>query len=103
MANWNQGHNHFPTDVGVQAGRVASKSVAAGGYTDFAVTFPTAFHSAPIVVVGLETESGAGAFGRCVVAVTGTVTATGFTARVYNGDSSARSPRVSWIAAGTPK
>nr|DAH56772.1 MAG TPA: H-type lectin domain [Caudoviricetes sp.] len=103
MANWNTGHNHFPADVGVQCGREASKSVSAGAYADYPVTFPRAFYAAPIVVVGLETESAAGAFGKCVVAVTGTVTETGFTARVYNGDTSPRSPRVNWIAVGTPK
>ena len=103
MANWNTGHNHFPADVGVQSGRIASTTVSANGYEDVSVTFPKAFYSAPIVVVGFETESGAGAFGKCVVAVTGTVTATGFTARLSNGDTSSRNPRVSWIAAGTPK
>lgn len=103
MANWNTGHNHFPADVGVQCGREASKSVNAGEYADYPVTFPKAFHAAPIVVVGFETESGQGAFGKCSVAVTGAVTETGFTARVYNGDTSTRNPRVSWIAVGTPK
>lgn len=69
MANWNTGHNHFPADVWVQCGREASKTVSAGKYADYPVTFPKAFYSAPIVVVGLETEFGAGAFGKCVMAM----------------------------------
>lgn len=103
MANWNTGHNHFPADVGVQSGRIAGTTVSHGGYKDVSVTFPKAFYAAPIVVVSFETESTAGSFGRCAVAVTGAVTATGFTARIYNGDTTDRVPRVSWIAAGTPK
>lgn len=103
MANWNTGHNHFPTDVGVQCGRVASVTVSHGGYEDVSVTFPEAFYAAPIVVVSFETESTAGSFGKCSVAVMGTVTTTGFTARIFNGDSTNRAPRVSWIAVGTPK
>lgn len=103
MANWNTGHNHFPADAGVQAGRIASQDIAAGGYTDVSVTFPQAFQAAPIVTVCFETDSGAGAFGGCVAAVYGAPTATGFTARLYNSDSSKRSPRVVWTAVGTPK
>ena len=103
MANWNTGHNHFPADVGVQSGRISSVTVPNGGYKDVGVTFPKAFYAAPIVVVGFETESTAGAFGKCTVAVTGTVTTTGFTARIFNGDTSNRNPRVSWIAVGTLK
>ena len=103
MANWNTGHNHFPGDVGVQCGRIAATSVDSDSYADVSVTFPKAFHSAPIVVVGFETESGAGSFGRCSAAVTGTVTAAGFTVRIFNGDATARVPRVSWIAVGTPQ
>lgn len=103
MANWNTGHNHFPADVGVQCGRIAGTTVSHGGYKDVSVTFSKAFYAAPIVVVSFETESTAGSFGRCAVAVTGAVTATGFTARIYNGDTADRVPRVSWIAAGTPK
>lgn len=103
MANWNTGHNHFPADVGVQCGRIAATTVSKDGYEDVSVTFPKAFYAAPIVVVGFGTESTAGSFGRCSVAVTGTVTATGFTVRIYNGDTHDRTPRVNWIAAGTPK
>ena len=103
MANWNTGHNHFPGDVGVQCGEIAATVAPNGSYVDVKVTFPKAFHAAPIVVVGFATESGYGVFGKCVAAVTGTVTATGFTVRIYNGDTTDRKPRVNWIAAGTPK
>ena len=103
MANWNTGHNHFPADVGVQCGRIAGTSVDSSKYVDVPITFPRTFHSAPIVAVGFETESTAGSFGRCSVAGTGTVTAAGFTVRIFNGDTTARVPRVSWIAVGTPQ
>ena len=54
-------------------------------------------------MVCFETESTAGAFGKCVAAVTGTPTTTGFTMRLYNGDTSTRAPRAVWMAVGTPK
>lgn len=103
MSNWNYGHMHFPASSGVQTGRVAAASVTNGSYLDVSVTFPQAFASAPIVVVCFETESGAGAFGKCVASVYDTPTTTGFTARIYNGDTTNRSPRLVWIAVGTPK
>ena len=103
MANWNTGHNHFPADVGVQCGLIAATNVSSGSYADVSVTFPKAFQSVPVVVVGFKSESTAGTFGRCSVAVTGTVTAAGFTVRIFNGDTTARVPRVSWIAVGTPQ
>lgn len=103
MANWNTGHNHFPKDVGVQCGRVTAADIAGGSYRDVSVTFPNAFQTAPVVTVCFETESTAGAFGKCVAAVTGTPTTTGFTMRLYNGDTSTRAPRAVWMAVGTPK
>lgn len=103
MANWNRGHNHFPVHVGVQSGLTDPKDVASGSYSDIAITFPEPFYSAPTVVVGFLTASTAGSFGRCVAAVYGNPTATGFNIRIYNGDSTGRKPQVSWIAVGTPK
>lgn len=103
MANWNYGHNHFPASVGVQCGRISAVEVAAGSYADVSVTFEEAFQAAPIVTVCFETDSGAGAFGGCVAAVYGTPTATGFTARLYNSDTTKRVPRAVWTAVGTPK
>ena len=103
MANWNTGHNHFPADVGVQCGLIAATNVSSGSYADVSVTFPKAFQSVPVVVVGFKSESTAGTFGRCCVSVKGLPTTTGFTARIFNGDSSGRMPAVTWIAAGTPK
>ena len=90
--------------LNVQAGFTSGgTSVAAGGYEDVAITFDQAFSVAPVVVVGLLTSSTAGAFGRCCVSVVpGSTTETGFTARIFNGDSSSRSPSLTWIAVGTP-
>lgn len=103
MANWNTGHNHFPADVGVQCGREDAADIASGGYRDVSVQFTNEFKTAPVVTVCFETDSSAGAFGKCVAAVFGSPTTTGFTMRLYNGDSSTRKPRIVWMAVGTPK
>jgi len=91
--------------LNVQAGQTPSggTSVAAGGYEDVAITFDQAYSVAPVVVVGFLTSSTAGAFGRCSVSVVpGSITETGFTARIFNGDSASRTPRLTWIAVGIP-
>ena len=98
--NYAYGHSHFLEDCGVQQGHVgALGNTAAGAYKDASVTFPKPYASAPVVVVGFETASTAGTFGRCSVAVV-SATATGFTLRFFNGDSSNRNPGFTWIAAG---
>ena len=93
------GHSHFSEDCGMQSGQVASQTVNSGSYKDISVTFPRAFAQTPIVVVGFETGSTAGTFGRCCVAVLSRST-TGFTLRCFNGDSTNRSPGYTWIASG---
>lgn len=103
MANLNYGHQHFPASAGVQCGRVTAQTIAASSYVDVDVAFPEEFQSAPIVTVCFETESSAAAFGRCVAVVYGNPTTTGFTARLYNSDTSGRSPRLVWTAVGTPQ
>lgn len=74
---------------------------AAGTYQDVNIAFHKTFASAPIVVVGFDTTGTQANFGYCCVAVVnGSITTTGFTARVFNADSAVRKPRVSWIAIG---
>ena len=85
--------SHF--DSGVTAGI----SVASGAYTDLAVTFTTAFATAPAVVVGFLSSSTAPTFGNCTVSVHD-ITASGFVIRVFNNDSGTRAPAVEWIAYG---
>lgn len=86
--------------VAAQSGTIAPSStgVAAGDASDLrSVTFPTPYDSAPNVVVGFGTTTSAGGFGRCSVAVN-SVSATGFTYRIFNGDTTARNPGICWIA-----
>ena len=92
--------------LGVQAGSIAAGgNLASGSYRDVAVTFPYAYPSGttPVVVVGFDSASTAGNFGRCCCAVlTGSVTNTGFTLRWFNGDSGNRDPGFAYVAVGTP-
>lgn len=84
----------------VQAGEITGGSVSAGASKDWEVTFDKAFASTPYVVVGFVTNADQGAFGKCCcAAVLSSISTTGFTVRIYNGDSSGRSPKCHWIAA----
>lgn len=79
----------------------ATVDTAAGTYQDVNIAFHKTFAAAPVVVVGFDTTGTQANFGMCCVAVVnGTITTTGFTARVFNADSAVRKPRVSWIAIG---
>lgn len=98
MANWNNGHSHFPADVGVQRGMKEQQSVAAGSSLDTAITFSKAFYTAPNVVVCPYL----GSFSNCEAGVIA-ISATGFTCRIFNHGSSAVNVGFQWIAAGTPK
>lgn len=86
----------------IDAGLTSSTvDTAAGTYQDVNIAFHKTFASAPIVVVGFDTTGTQANFGYCCVAVVnGSITTTGFTARVFNADSAVRKPRVSWIAIG---
>lgn len=86
----------------IDAGLTSSTvDTAAGTYQDVNIAFHKTFASAPIVVVGFDTTGTQANFGMCCVAVVnGSITTTGFTARVFNADSAVRKPRVSWIAIG---
>lgn len=81
----------------IQGGREMSISVAANSYADKSVKFSKAFSSTPTVVVGLDSASTAAAIGNMTVSVT-SVSATEFTARIFNAGSSGRSPGFFWIA-----
>ena len=86
----------------IDAGLTSSTvDTAAGSYQDVAIVFNKTFASPPIVVVGFDTTGSQANFGLCCVAVkNGSITTAGFTARVFNADSTVRKPRVSWIAIG---
>lgn len=85
------------TSTMVEAGTITGSSVPANSYKDYNVTFNKSFSSAPIVTASFQSTSTAGAFGNCTLGIVST-TATGFTVRVFNGDSSGRAPNINWIA-----
>lgn len=86
----------------IRSGTTAQQSIASNTYYDFVITFSPAMNEVPTVSVSLVTNSTAGNFGRLTAAVVlNSVTASGFTCRVHNGDSSSRTPAVTWIAIAT--
>ncbi|MBQ8994507.1 MAG: hypothetical protein IJ091_11320 [Oscillospiraceae bacterium] len=83
----------------IQSGTTSGVVTASGGYKDVAFTFDEAFTEVPVIVVGFYSSSTVGTFGRCCVSVAANST-TGFTARIFNGDTASRSPALQWIAVG---
>ena len=81
----------------MQAGTIAGTSVSANSYTDVSVTFSSEMSDVPIVVCSVVSTSTAGAIGSITSAVASTST-TGFTCRIFNAGSTARTPAVNWIA-----
>lgn len=82
-------------------GQTADTPVSSGSYVDVSIGYAAAgFTEPPVVLCGFWTGSTAGSFGRCSVAAYN-VTETGCTVRIFNGDSSQRSPQATWIAIGT--
>lgn len=92
------------TSLGLRRGiATATTAIKGGEYADIAVTF-AALGSTPVVVAGLIGGDGDGEYGgnvSCRV-LAGTITTTGFTARVTSstGQETAQSYSVAWIAAG---
>ena len=74
-----------------------SSTVASGAYRDVAVSFHKTFETAPNVVVGFQSTSTGATFGRCCCSAH-SITTTGFTIRMFNGDTAARQPAFYWIA-----
>ena len=80
-----------------QHGRITGSNVASHAYQDYPVTFDNGFEAAPTVVAGLFSSSTGYGVGSVSVGVH-SITSTGFTARVFNNDSTTRSPDIEWIA-----
>lgn len=78
-------------------GAFSAGNVAANSYKDITVTYDRAFSAIPSVVVCLNSNSTSPNMGYVTAAVLSRST-TGFTARIFNADSSTRSPYVDWIA-----
>ena len=82
----------------MQCGRITTLGeVSSNNKKDVTVTFAKAFSKVPNVTACLESSSTAYGFGRMTCGVL-SVSTTGFTVRVFNADTSARSPYIQWIA-----
>lgn len=85
----------------IQFGRTGAVTATAGAYTDYAITFPQAFNAPPEIMVCLRATSTSMGYAMLEpVVLNNSVTATGFTVRVYNGHTSGLSPYVVWYAIG---
>lgn len=82
----------------IECGRVSNLGeVSSNSTKDATITFTSTFSSTPTVVACLESSSTGYGMGRLTCAVL-SVSTTGFTVRVFNADTSARSPYIQWIA-----
>lgn len=88
--------NIIPRRTYSDRGYVSVGEVAANSIKDVAVTFAKPFASPPFVVAGLQSANGSYTMGQVAVSVH-SVTANGFTIRVFN-NRTAMSPAVYWIA-----
>ena len=87
------------TNRNIRQGRIEGTTVAANAYVDVAVSLGVDMDAVPNVVCGVDSNSTAGAIGNITAAVlTGSVTVSGFTCRIFNAGSSSRIPAVQWIA-----
>ena len=85
----------------IQYGDTAATRCAAGETVDVSIVFDTPFAREPLIIVGFRTGSTAAGFGNCSVSTVPTsISTTGFDARIFNNDSAARAPVISWIAIG---
>lgn len=82
--------------VKIQHGFIDFATIPSHSTVDVAVTFAEPFPAAPNVVACLNSSGGYGV-GSLSVGVF-SITTTGFTARVFNNDTSGRGPDVEWIA-----
>ena len=76
---------------------ITVSGVTSQTYKDYAVTFPEAYDSTPLVVAGLAGTLTAYGVGMISVAVNN-VSTTGFTARIYNASSNDRNVTFRYIA-----
>lgn len=88
------GIENFRSGVIAELGNTSKES-----YKDGSVTFDRAYSSGttPVVLIDFMSQSTAGSFGKCTVAVK-SVSNTGFTFRFFNGDSSNRNPKFVYLA-----
>lgn len=82
----------------MECGRVTNLGeVSSNSTKDATITFSNTFSEVPKVVACIESSSTAYGMGRLSCAVL-SISTTGFTVRVFNADTSPRSPYIQWIA-----
>ena len=74
-----------------------SGGIAANAYYDRTITFNPSFTKTPVVSAAIVSSSTAGGMGKMSLAIND-VTNTGFTVRIFNGDSATRWPSFTWFA-----
>lgn len=85
--------------ISAQSGSVGQTTgIAANGYHDFDVTFPTEFATVPNVLLTIYTTTTATTF-NCDIYLRAKST-TGFTARIVNRENATRAPGFQWLAMG---
>ena len=96
------GEVHGSNIFKIAHGKITDNNAPANGYQSIGpVSYSsTGFTSAPHVIIGFESSSTSSGFGRCSCSVYN-VTATSFYARIFNADTTSRSPNLNWIAIGT--
>ena len=93
------------TSIGIQRGKASGVNIAASTVTEYAVTFPKAYASAPNVVATFDSTgvdmTGYDRWDYLTMTVCD-ITATGFKLRVKNGTTAAFNLALQWAAFGIP-
>ena len=95
-AKTNLGFRHGTLTASDGGGIVVNKGTVVSKTISWSAT-PTV----PTVIVGFSTDSDNASFGNCSCSVVpNSVTTTGCTIKIFNGDTANRSPKIAWIAIG---
>lgn len=93
------------TSIGIQRGKTSGVNIAASTVTEYAITFPKAYASAPNVVATFDSTgvdmTGYDRWDYLTMTVCD-ITATGFKLRVKNGTTAAFNLALQWAAFGIP-
>lgn len=81
----------------LETGRLSFGLVPAKSYVDVNVRYSRTYQSIPRVFLMLRSSSTSPELGNVTISIA-EQTATGFTARCFNFDSTARSPGADWLA-----
>lgn len=81
----------------LQHGSITVSNISSHTYADYSVTFPNKFSAAPHVVAGFMSSSTGYGCGSLSCSVH-SVTVSGCKVRIFNNDTTARSPYIHWIA-----